>query len=210
LTPIDDLVYWQRMRLSASILAVLVSWIAGCITIDGTLRADGTGTMSLSYVAPPGSSEASQRGLLQATGITIQSLTLGDDRKLSATLAVDNVAAIGKTALFRNVTVTTTAAGDDQLLTIKMVHQPKTSQDKTLPGPKIGITLPGKVVEANENATVNGSHVEWSLPLADWVSRQTMELTARYHPAKRDDAEGAGGKAAAAPTGAPKPEADGK
>src|SRR5262249_60112137 len=91
--------------LSASILAVLFSWIAGCITIDGTLRADGSGTMSLSYVAPPGSSETSQRDLLKATGITIKSLTLGDDRKVSATLDVDSLAPISKTALFRNVTL---------------------------------------------------------------------------------------------------------
>jgi hypothetical protein len=226
LTPTDDLVYWQRMRprtsaagrarvilgdvLSASILAVLVSWIAGCITIDGTLRADGTGTMSFSYVAPPGSSETSQRALLQATGITIQSLTLGDDRKLSATLAVDNLAAISKTALFRNVTVSTSAEGDDQVLTIKVVGQPKSVRDKTIPGPKIGITLPGTVVEANENATVSGSHVEWSISLADWMSRAAWELKARYRPTKAGDAASADGKSAPAPSGASKPEPDAK
>jgi hypothetical protein len=225
LTPIDDLVYWQRMPgtpaarrsrvilrdvVSASILAVLVSWIAGCITIDGTLRADGTGTMSLSYVAPPGSSETSQRELLQATGITIQSLTLGDDRKVSATLAVNNLAAISKTALFRNVTVATSPEGDDQVLTIKVAGQHKTLKDKTIPGPKIGITLPGPVVEANENATVSGSHVEWNIQLADWLSRASWELTARYRPTKAGDAAGAGDKAAPAPSGASKTEPDAK
>jgi hypothetical protein len=226
LTPIGDLVYWQRMRprmsaarrsrailrdvLFASILAVLVSWIAGCITIDGTLRADGTGTMSLSYLAPPGSSETSQRELLKATGITIQSLTLGDDRKVSATLAVDNLAAISRTALFRNVTVSTSAEGDDQVLTIKMAGQRKSLQDKTIPGPKIGITLPGTVVEANENATISGSHVEWSFLLADWVSRAAWELKARYRPTKGGDAAGADGKTAPAPSGASKPEPDAK
>jgi len=197
--------------LSASILAVLVSWIAGCITIDGTLRADGSGTMSLSYAAPPGSSEASQRELLQATGITIKSLTLGEDRKLSATLEVENLAAISKTALFRNVTVSTSPAGDDQILTIKMTGQPKSLKDKTIPGPKIGITLPGTVAEANENATVSGSHVEWNIQLAEWLSRPSWELTARYRPAKpAGDAAGAGDKTAPAPSGASKTEPDAK
>jgi hypothetical protein len=194
-----------RDVLSASVLAVLVSWIAGCITIDGTLRADGSGTMSLSYVVPPGVSEASQREVLRAPGITIQSLTLGDDRKLSATLAVDNLAAISKAALFRNVTVSTSAEGDDQVLTINVAGQRKSVPDKTLPGPKIGITLPGTVVEANENATVSGSHVEWSISLADWWGRAPWELKARYRPTKAGDAAGAGGKTAPAPSGASKP-----
>jgi hypothetical protein len=226
LTPIGDLVYWERMPpgtsaarrsrvilgevLSASILAVLFSWIAGCITIDGTLRADGSGTMSLSYVAPPGSSETSQRDLLKATGITIKSLTLGDDRKVSAILDVDNLAAISKTALFRNVTVSTSAEGNDQVLTIKVAGQPKTLKDKTIPGPKIGITLPGALVEANENATVSGSHVEWSFPLADWISRPAWELKARYRPTKAGDAAGTGDKTAPAPSGATKPEPEAK
>jgi len=179
----------RRVRTLVSVLALgaLISWVAGCITIDGTLRADGTGTLSLSYVAAPGSTETSQRELLTAPGITITSLTLGTDRKFSATLGVDDLAAIGKTALFRNVTVTTTPEGDDRVLKIKMVSQPKTLHDKSLPGPKIGITLPGTVIEANEQAKVDGSHVEWSIALADWLARPTWELTARYHPAKSAD-----------------------
>jgi hypothetical protein len=210
LTASGGLVYCEAMRpdpstrraralISALALSVLVSWVAGCITIDGTLRDDGTGTLSMSYMAPPGSTEASQRELLAAPGITIKSLSLGDDRKLSTTLDVDNLAAIGRTALFRNVTVTTTAEGDDQVLRIKMVNQPKTLHDKSLPGPKIGITLPGKVIEANEKATVDGSHVEWTFPLADWVGRSTWELTARYHPAKSAGAESGTAAPAAKP-----------
>ena len=198
-----------RAVLSRCALAVLLSLAAGCLTVDGTLRADGTGTLSLSYIAPPGATEASQRGLLTAPGITIQSLTLGADRKFSAVLGVDDVAAIGKTPLFRAVTVTKTAQGDDQVLTIKVIGQPKPVKDKSLAGPKIGITLPGKVVEANEGATVDGAHVAWSFTLADWLARASWELTARYHPAAAG-AEKAGGSAAPAPSGAPKPAADTK
>lgn len=191
----------RRVRTLVSVLALgaLVAWVAGCITIDGTLRADGTGTLSLSYIAPPGSTETSLRELLTAPGITITSLTLGTDRKFSATLGVDDLAAIGKTPLFRNVTVTTATEGDDRILRIKMMNQPKTLQDKSIPGPKIGITLPGAVTEANEHATVAGSHVEWSITLADWVVRPTWELTARYHPVKSADATGGTAPPAAKP-----------
>jgi hypothetical protein len=193
-----------RDVLSRCALAVLLSLAAGCITVEGTLRADGTGTMSLSYVAPPGATETSQRGLLTAPGITIQSLTLGADRAFSAVLGVDDVAAINKTPLFRAVTVTQAAQGDDQILTIKVIGQAKSVKDKSIPGPKIGITLPGKVVEANEGAKVDGAHVTWSFTLADWLSRASWELTARYHP-EAAGAEKAGGSAAPAPTGRPKP-----
>jgi hypothetical protein len=195
--------------LSRSTLVVLLSLVAGCLTVDGTLRADGTGTISLSYIAPPGATEASQRALLTAPGITVQSLTLGADRKFSAVLGVDDVAAIGKTPLFRAVTVTKAAQGDDQILTIKVVGQVRSVKDKSIAGPKIGITLPGKVAEANEGATVDGAHVAWSFTLADWLSRATWELTARYHPAAVG-AENAGGGAEPAPSGAPKPAADAK
>jgi hypothetical protein len=197
----------RRVRTLVSVLALgaLVSWVTGCITIDGTLRADGTGTLSLSYIAPPGSTETSLRELLTAPGITITSLTLGTDRKVSATLGVDDLAAIGKTALFRNVTVSKTAEGEDEVLTIKTQHQPKTLSDRSIPGPKIGITLPGKVIEANEKATVDGSHVEWSDgPLADWLARPTWELTVRYHVAKSADATGSTATPAAKPDAEPK------
>ena len=196
-----------RSTLALGLLAV---WVTGCITVDGTLRADGTGTLTMSYVAPPGATEASQRELLQAPGITIKSLTLDADRKFSATLDVADVAAIGKTALFRNITVTTTAQGDDQVLTIKVLHQPKTLRDKSIPGPKIGITLPGKVTEATENAVVDGTHVAWSFLLADWISRPTWELTVHYRPAKAGEADAPGSKQAPAPSGTSKPEAETK
>jgi hypothetical protein len=218
------LVYWQRMRseppdrrsrpplrgvLPALALAALAC-ITGCITVDGTLLADGSGTLTLSYVAPPGSTEASQRELLKAPGITIKSATLDADRKFSASLDVADLAAITKTTVFRNVTVTTTAQGDDQVLTIKVVHEPKVLRDKTLPGPKVGITLPGKVAEANENGVVDGAHVEWTIPLADFLSRPAWELTARYRPAKPGEADAQGAKPAQAPSGESKPEAGAK
>jgi hypothetical protein len=190
-------------RVATLALLILATWLAGCLTVDGTLRENGTGTLTLSYQAPPGATEASLRELLKAPGITITSLTLREDRQMSATLEVDDPAAISKTALFRNVTVTRTDKDGDQVFVIKVVNQPRTLRNKALPGPKIGITLPGTIVEANEQGVVDGTHVRWSFTAADWLARATWELTARYTPAKAGGAPGGGAPGAEKGTPAP-------
>src|SRR5262249_15761766 len=69
---------------SALVLAVVVAGGVGCLTADGTLEADGSATLSLSYSVPPGTTEVSQRYVLQAPGVTVESLTVAPDHVVSA------------------------------------------------------------------------------------------------------------------------------
>jgi hypothetical protein len=66
------------------------------------------------------------------------------------------------------------------VLSIEITTPDRKVDDKKLPGPKIGITLPGKVLEANEHAVVDGAHVQWNFQLADFLARKTWNLMARY------------------------------
>ena len=176
--------------LSVALLAVAA---VGCLTADGTLERDGTGTLALTYKGPPGATEATQRALLEAPGVTVESVSVSADHTIAATLKVTDLAGIAKTKLLRSATVTRTSQGEDEVLTITYTNPPgRPLADKSLPGPKIKITLPGKVVEANEKGVVEGSTVTWSFPLDDWVAKPKWELTARYRSAA----------GAAAPTGA--------
>jgi hypothetical protein len=169
--------------LSALVLPVLVAaCVSGCLTADGTLAPDGSGTFTVSYKAPPGATEASLRPLLMAPGATVESFTLADDRTVTGKVKVADLATINKMPLFKNVTVTRTAEGDDQVLTVKATNPPKSVDDKTLAGPKIEITLPGKVLEASEPGKIDGKRVTWSFTLAEWYARKTVELEARYRP----------------------------
>lgn len=197
--------------LPALVLAILATCVGGCLTADGTLENDGTGTLMVSYQASPGVDEASQRALLTAPGVSVESLAVAADRTVSAKLKVTDLAGIGKTTLLKMATVTKTAEGDAQVLTIKITNaEKKSGVDSRLPGPKIRVTLPGPVIEANENATVDGTHVQWNPTLTDFLSRTSWELKARYRPAASEDKK-AGAPAAdakaAAPTDATKPDA---
>jgi hypothetical protein len=169
--------------LSALALAVLATCIGGCLTADGTLQRDGTGTLALSFQAPEGANEAAMRALVTAPGVTVESFTQAADRTVSAKLKVADVAAISKIPLLKNVTVTDAAEGDARVLTIKTANPDKTEKDKTLPGPKIRLTLPGKVLEASAPGKTDGNKVEWSFTLAEWLEQKTQTLRARYQAA---------------------------
>lgn len=169
--------------LSALALAVLATCLGGCLTADGTLEKDGTGTLALSFQAPERFNEEGVRGLLAAPGVTVASLAVAADRAVSAKLKVADVAAISKMPLLKNVTVTDVAEGDARVLTIKTTNPDKTEKDKTKPGPKIRLTLPGKVLEASAPGKTDGNKVEWSFTLAEWFEQKTQTLRARYQAA---------------------------
>jgi len=180
-------------------VTVLCAAATGCLTVDGTLDADDTGTLAISFTAPPEASEASVRSMIAAPGISVESFALGADRKVSAKVKVEDLATIGFMKVLQGVTVTRTAEGGDQVLSITGTNLEKSIADKNVPGPKVRITLPGKVLEANEGATIDGSTVQWSFKLADWVARGKWELRARYRTPATPAPAGKGG--------APKPDA---
>ena len=167
-------------------VALLATHLAGCVTADGVLRADGTATLALTYAAHPGSTEAMHRERLTAPGVTVESLSIGSDHKVSAKLLVTDLAAIGKTALLKDVTVTASKEGEARTLTIgvKVKPPPRKPEDKSLPGPSIRVTLPGKILDATKPGVVDGATVKWTFPLADWLERTDWQLTARYQPSE--------------------------
>src|SRR5262245_4891029 len=169
-------------RVAPLCLAVLIAGLSGCLTAEGTLDRDGTGALTLAYKVPAGMTEAAVRALLEAPGVTVESISLGADRMVTAKLKVTDLAGISKTKLLKDATVTHSAQGDDKTLTIAYTNPPgRGTADKNLPGPKIKITLPGPVTEANEKGVIDGSTVTWSVAsLADWVGHDKWELVAHY------------------------------
>src|SRR5262245_25817686 len=163
-------------------LAVLIAGLSGCLTAEGTLDRDGTGTLTLGYKVPAGMTEAAVRALLEAPGVTIESVAIGADRMVTAKLKITDLAGISKTKLLKDATVTHSAKGDDKTLTITYTNPPAGgAADKSRPGPTIKITLPGPVTEANEKAVIDGSTVTWSFSsIADWVGHDKWELVAHY------------------------------
>ena len=168
-----------RALLLLAFAAIAVCGV-GCLTADGVLDADGGGTLSVVFPVPETTTEAAQRYLLQAKGVTVESLTISPEHKVSAKLRMADVSALGKTVMFKDVKVTRSTEGSNGVLTIEITTINKAVDSKDLPGPKIGITFPGKVLEASEPGVVAGNHVQWNFPLADFLARKTWTLKARY------------------------------
>ena len=192
--------FLRGMRLAGglALLAILALQLTGCITADGVLRADGTATLTLTYAASPGESEAAQRARLTAPGITLDSLSIAPDRTVTAALRVTDLAAIGKTALLKDARVTTSTEGEVTTLTIAVtVRPPPQAPDESLPGPSIRITVPGAILDATEQGVVDGASVQWAFRLRAWLARPDWRLGVRYRPAP------APAPAPATPGGAP-------
>jgi hypothetical protein len=169
-------------RIAWAIVFCLVCGTSGCITVDGTLASDGTGWVTVRYTAPRGATEASQRLLLGSSGLPLESLSIGADRMLSATLSFTDVTDVGDIPVFENTTVAQASQGDDRVVTIVVSKLQKVPGAADVAGPRIRLTLPGDIVEATPGSTIDGEHVEWSFTVADWTARPTQELRARYRP----------------------------
>jgi hypothetical protein len=169
-------------RIAWAIVLCLVWGTSGCITVDGTLASDGTGWVNVRYPAPLGATEASQRLLLGSSGLPLESLSIGADRTLSATLSFTDLSDLSSIPVLQNTTVAQASQGDDRVLTISVSKLQKVHDATGTAGPRIRLTLPGDVVEATPGATIDGRHIEWSFTVADWTARPTQELRARYRP----------------------------
>jgi hypothetical protein len=89
---------------------------------------------------------------------------------------------VGSIPVFENTTVAQAAQGDDRVLTISVSKLQRVPEAASVAGPRIGVTLPGDVVEATSGGRIDGEHVEWSFTVADWTARPTQELRVRYRP----------------------------
>jgi len=170
------------MSLARSGLALaLVVGLAGCVTIDGTLEASGAARVRMTYHTVPNATEGVERRRFTSSHVTVESFTMAPGGEATVIVRADDAANLPSADAFRDATVKRERKDGNEVLTIQLVNQkPLTIPDAGKPGPKITLTLPGKVVEANEGATVSGNVVTWSYALAAYVQRPSIDLVARY------------------------------
>jgi hypothetical protein len=188
-------------RLLRPALVLLVGALAaltGCITTDGTLKADGSGTLEVSYKQPPNSNESVEKKRFASADVTLDSFAIKEGMVV-AKLSFADPAKLSSMPLFRDAKIARQREGKEERLTITMTNvKPQDAKDQGKPGPRISITLPGKVIEASRNATIAGNKVTWSIPLVEYFRSKTIELMARYEVAGTDQ-PAAEGKPADAP-----------
>jgi hypothetical protein len=167
-----------RLRLAA--LACLALLLGGCFTVDGLLRADGSGTVDLTYV--PGKHATIDSETARFTSPHVKVLSVEPHPGGARVRAeFDDVTRLSTAEGFGMVTVVRRRRGNREALKI-VIHnpEPKPFQDKGEPWPKIALTLPGRVLSATPHAEIAGTRVAWKLPIAEYVSRPRTAISVRW------------------------------
>jgi hypothetical protein len=153
-------------RLRRAALAVLVPLAAGCFTVDGVLRADGSGTVELTY--PPGKHATidSETARFTSPHVKVQSV---EPQPGGARIRAefDDVTRLSTAEGFRMVTVVRGRRGRREALKLVIRNpEPIAFTDHGEPSPRIALTLPGRVVAATPDAEIAGDRIAWMLPIA--------------------------------------------
>jgi hypothetical protein len=172
-------------------MAFSLCLLAGCV-VDATLNADGSGTISYVYEVRPDATVEIEKPRFSSAHVTVQSLTIGSDRRATLKAAFDDATKLDTAAGFKTVAVTRKREGDNEEFQI-VISNPYGAnpdvKDQGLEGPQIAINLPGKVVDATPKADIDGNRVAWKIKFVDFMRSPKTTLTVRY----------AAGGAAAAP-----------
>lgn len=169
-----------RAIVRAAMLAALSAWLSGCLVGWGVLQPDGSGMLELTYTAGEQATEESEAMLFRSPHLTIQSLTIGQGRRAVVRLAFDDVTTLSTAAWFRGATITRSREGREERLHVVIDHERWDVAEEGRPGPRISITLPGRIVEANEPAEVTRNRVVWSYTLAEFLAQTRIPLHVRY------------------------------
>jgi hypothetical protein len=184
-----------RTSIVAPLLLGVLVLVAGCLTVDATLDADGSATIDMTYPLQAGTKADVEKARLQSEFVTLESFEELNQNRAHAKVKVSDVTKLSTAAAFKDIAVTRTKAGSDETLKVVITKpRPITVKQENQPGPVFTFTLPGKVVKANHDAKVDGNKVTWKFEFAPYVAEKKTELEVTY-------AAGAAGDAAA-PAGA--------
>ncbi|MFN8545153.1 MAG: hypothetical protein U0807_13240 [Candidatus Binatia bacterium] len=173
------------------VTAAMLALASGCLTVESTLRADGSGTVRMVYSATADATEQSERARFSSDHVRVESLDLRSDHTGTVTVAVDDATKLATAEGFKTATVLRGKAGErtDELRVVLANPTPAKVPDHGQQPMRVRITLPGKVVEANGGATVTDATAAWTIPMHEFASRSSTELRVRYEtPAAAPDA----------------------
>jgi hypothetical protein len=165
------------------VATLLLIPLAGCVTVEATLRSDGSGTLVMTYQTQPDATEFIERRRFTSPHVTVTSVKIYEDQRTVLRATVDDVRQLSTAPGFALVAVTRTREDDDERLVVTLVNPaPVAVKQKTTPWFSLSVTLPGAVRDANHHAVVSGSRVTWSVSRSDYQSRPTTALSVRYRP----------------------------
>jgi hypothetical protein len=174
--------------IAGTLVVAALAALAGCVTVDSTVKADGSGTLTMKYAPPKDATDASEKARFTSDAVTLESLDLAKDHK-SGTVKVkfSDVTKLSTAKGFKDVTATLTKADGTESLAIKIANPGKLPPEKvadvkklSLPPMKIAIALPGKALEAGQHGTTKDATVTWTIPIADFAAQDSIDLSVKY------------------------------
>jgi hypothetical protein len=174
--------YAHTRRLLVVIGFVLLD---GCLTEESTMKADGSGTMTLTYPPPAGASKNSETKRFTSDVVTVDSIEIKPDGKQATVkLKFTDATKLSTAKALENVTVTRTKGDGTEKVAIVIkpdkVIPLKPGELADQPPLSFKMTMPGKITEANAKGTMDGSTVTWKVSTHDFVSTPSTELTLTY------------------------------
>jgi len=163
-------------------LLALVLGITGCFTVEGTLNADGSGSLVLRYrFAPPRSTATTETARFSSPDVTVRSVVPdGDMIRLEAQFT--DVTRLSSARGFGHVRVRRYRRGASEVLRILLwepLKIPDDVRDRMQPA-RITIHLPGRVSSASEWSDTDAATVAWTIPATEFVGSKRVRLTVRY------------------------------
>ena len=165
------------------VIGLLFCALSGCYTLDASLDRDGSGSLTLDYIPPLHATIDSETARYSSPHITVQSVS---PRRGGATLKAtfDDVTQLSGAEAFKDLTVVRDRKRGQERLRIRMRNPaPKQIRENAADDPRVTLTLPGRVLQANASARIEGNRVSWRLPLNEWARSPVTELKVRYRVA---------------------------
>lgn len=176
-------------RLSVTTLAACIVVLSGCFTVEGTLDADGSGSLEVTYFLWP-RRHVTVRGETERLGsghVTVESLRSIEKTQAVARVRFDDVTNLSSAEAFRGVTVTRTREDTQERLRVVIRYPLEPEGRETLDqwgpktrGPRIALTLPGRVIDSERKAEISGNRIVWQVPLEEYARAEEITLAVRY------------------------------
>jgi hypothetical protein len=171
------------VRMSRPAVALVFVLLTGCLTVESTLRSDGSATLTLTYRSRGDTTEYLERRRYSSPYVHVESVKIYEDQRTVLRATVDDVTRLSTAEGFRSVIVSRTRDGDDQRLVIRLLGvEGLPANADARPVLRLGITLPGPVRDANHSAVVSGDHVAWVVSVRDYADAPEVMLTVRWRP----------------------------
>jgi hypothetical protein len=177
-----------RRHVEAIALAALLASLTGCFTVEARLDRNGAASMWLTYFVPRHATQESERARLSSPHVRVGTFR-EVQRFVRVDLAVDDVTRLATAPAFDGVAVTRTPSDGAERLDIR-VPAPDSKQRALIQGalavnpgskgPRITLTLPGRVLDASPGIHVRGNRMKWYMSLAAYRDAASTALWVRY------------------------------